>query len=435
MDRTDNDHLHFAVLEYLGQLRDQTKDEDVSAQYTASIQCLESVFQLSLSNVSLKSKHSLFPQSLPSVFQKGLSEEEDEEFKKKFHLYIEKLNARKYFDVPADEYKIRFEKAKLKFKENYEKSIKSKKVEGGKEKEKEGEKEVVEKVVTEEDKAKAAGLKNQGNEKLQQGNFSEAVQLYSEAIGLVPSESIYYCNRAAALTHLQQHEKALEDCQKAIQIQPGYSKAHSRMGLAYFNLGKYQQSVESYKKALEFDPNNSQIKQALESAEQKLREQPVAQASSGPPSQPDFSALLNNPAISSMAQNFAQSMAAGGPPGGAAPGTPAEGAAPGGAGAEAGAEAGAGAPPPGMPDLSQLMQNPQLQQMGLSSLMSDPNMMSTMQQAMNNPAIQSMVQNLMQNPEGLNSLLGSLPQTPPPAPNSGQNSSGNSDPSPPPSNE
>ena len=208
MDRTDNDHLHFAVLEYLGQLRDQTKDEDVSglliffpslfsllfffflffsflllAQYTASIQCLESVFQLSLSNVSLKSKHSLFPQSLPSVFQKGLSEEEDEEFKKKFHLYIEKLNARKYFDVPADEYKIRFEKAKLKFKENYEKSIKSKKVEGGKEKEKEGEKEVVEKVVTEEDKAKAAGLKNQ----VLFGSFIFQKERYSLSSSIFPS--------------------------------------------------------------------------------------------------------------------------------------------------------------------------------------------------------------------------------------------------------
>jgi hypothetical protein len=51
---------------------------------------------------------------------------EDEEFQSKFEVYLEKLRARNYFDVPPQECQVRFEKAKLKFKEGYE-TLKSKK--------------------------------------------------------------------------------------------------------------------------------------------------------------------------------------------------------------------------------------------------------------------------------------------------------------------
>jgi hypothetical protein len=67
-------------------------------------------------------------------------------------------------------------------------------------------------------------------------------------------------------------------------------------------LNNFQESVKSYKKALELDPANVQFQQALESAEQKVRE------SSSPQGMPDLSALLSDPAISSMAQSFAQNM-------------------------------------------------------------------------------------------------------------------------------
>lgn len=36
--------------------------------------------------------------------------------------------------------------------------------------------------------------------------------------------------RAAAYSHLNQHEKAIEDCKVAVQRNPAYGKAYSRMG-------------------------------------------------------------------------------------------------------------------------------------------------------------------------------------------------------------
>jgi hypothetical protein len=41
---------------------------------------------------------------------------------------------------------------------------------------------------------------------------------------------VFYCNRAAAHSKLNNHFAAVEDCKRAIDMDPTYGKAYGRMG-------------------------------------------------------------------------------------------------------------------------------------------------------------------------------------------------------------
>ncbi|EPZ36186.1 TPR-like protein [Rozella allomycis CSF55] len=113
---------------------------------------------------------------------------------------------------------------------------------------------------------KAEELKAQGNVKLSEKCYEEAIKLYTEAIGLYPKSAIYFGNSQQG-----KYDQAIEDCHQALKIDPNYTKAYSRLGLAFLQLHNYEKSVENYKKALSFDPNNENIKNALAQAESKLQ--------------------------------------------------------------------------------------------------------------------------------------------------------------------
>ena len=57
--------------------------------------------------------------------------------------------------------------------------------------------------------------------------------MYSKAIELDGGNPVFYCNRAAAHSKMNNHHLAIEDCQRAIDMDPSYSKAYGRMGLAH----------------------------------------------------------------------------------------------------------------------------------------------------------------------------------------------------------
>ncbi|XP_066298618.1 small glutamine-rich tetratricopeptide repeat-containing protein alpha-like isoform X2 [Branchiostoma lanceolatum] len=127
-------------------------------------------------------------------------------------------------------------------------------------------------VLSEEDKAKAEQLKNEGNAHMKAERYQQAVDSYTSAITVNGNNAVYYCNRAAAYSKLLDHQKSLEDCQRAVQIDPTYSKAYGRLGMAYSNLSQHDKAKESYQKALELDPDNVTYQTNLRLAEQKLRE-------------------------------------------------------------------------------------------------------------------------------------------------------------------
>ncbi|XP_061475335.1 small glutamine-rich tetratricopeptide repeat-containing protein beta isoform X3 [Rhineura floridana] len=154
-----------------------------------------------------------------------------------------------------------------------------------------------------EDLEKADQLKDEGNNHMKEENYGAAVDCYTQAIELDPNNAVYYCNRAAAQSKLNNHNEAITDCERAIAIDPKYSKAYGRMGLALTSMNKYQEAINSYRKALHLDPENDSYKSNLKIAEQKLRD---TSSPTGTGLSFDMASLINNPAFISMAASLMQ---------------------------------------------------------------------------------------------------------------------------------
>ncbi|KAG8454568.1 hypothetical protein GDO86_000983 [Hymenochirus boettgeri] len=149
---------------------------------------------------------------------------------------------------------------------------------------------------SEDDISEAERLKSEGNEQMKLENFESAVSFYTKALDLNPTNAVYFCNRAAAYSKLGNYAGAVRDCEEAITIDPSYSKAYGRMGL-----NKHAEAVGFYKRALELDPENETYKSNLKIAEQKMKEMPSPM---GAPGGFDLAGLLNNPSFMSMASNL-----------------------------------------------------------------------------------------------------------------------------------
>jgi len=159
------------------------------------------------------------------------------------------------------------------------------------------------------DKEEAERLKTEGNNLMRTEKFVEALEMYSKAIELDGSNPVFYCNRAAAHSKMNNHHLAIEDCQRAIDMDPSYSKAYGRMGLAHSSLEKHKEAVENFKKALELEPDNDSYKSNLQIAEDKVKSgvspgmggMPGMFLGMGGPGGMDLSSFLNNPALMNMA--------------------------------------------------------------------------------------------------------------------------------------
>lgn len=239
-------------------------------------------------------------------------------------------------------------------------------------------------------KAKAEALKLEGNKAMAEKNFELAIDKYTEAIKVLPTNAVYYANRAAAYTNLKQYDKAVEDATTAIKIDPNYSKGYSRLAYAKYVQDKPEEALEAYKKVLEIEGDNATeiMRRGYETAKRKVEEtlnkksntenSDVSQVEkttknkkttdSTSTAAPDFSSMFGNGGAGNM-PDFA-SMLGGGLGGG----------------------------------LGSLLNNPQVMQ-AAQSMMQDPNAMQKMQSMMQNPAIQQMAQNFASGNTSLSDLM------------------------------
>lgn len=56
--------------------------------------------------------------------------------------------------------------------------------------------------------------------------FSQAIDLYTQAIELKSQNAVYWANRAFAHYKLEEYGSAVQDATKAIEIDPKYSKVN-----------------------------------------------------------------------------------------------------------------------------------------------------------------------------------------------------------------
>ena len=70
----------------------------------------------------------------------------------------------------------------------------------------------------------AAQFKDKGNSFLQAGDIAKAIESYTEAITLDPSNHVFYSNRSAAYARDQKYEHALTDAKKCVELKPDWGK-------------------------------------------------------------------------------------------------------------------------------------------------------------------------------------------------------------------
>ncbi len=91
--------------------------------------------------------------------------------------------------------------------------------------------------------AEAEKLKEQGNEAFRKKDFPEAIRLYSEAIALDKTCSVYFSNRAAVYLTVNKLDEALADAREAVHLDKKNAKGYLRIGKALYALGKYREAI------------------------------------------------------------------------------------------------------------------------------------------------------------------------------------------------
>ena len=106
----------------------------------------------------------------------------------------------------------------------------------------------------------------------QKGNYSKAIEYYSEAIKSDPDNPVPYNNRGLAYLEQKELDRAMSDFDKALDLKPDYEEAHFNRGLAYYHSAgwgdakimgafkkePYDKAIQEFTKAIEINPRNAE---------------------------------------------------------------------------------------------------------------------------------------------------------------------------------
>ncbi|KAG8342876.1 putative Tetratricopeptide repeat PPP5 TPR repeat region Calcineurin like phosphoesterase [Trypanosoma vivax] len=121
------------------------------------------------------------------------------------------------------------------------------------------------------DEAEAANqLRCEGNAAFSEHKWNRAIELYTRAIELQKSPSLF-CNRALSYLKAEFPGAALQDADEALQLDPGFVKAYYHKGSAYLYLGNHKQALNNFKKVVEMAPANKEARERLEFCKKEVR--------------------------------------------------------------------------------------------------------------------------------------------------------------------
>ncbi|XP_038568177.1 STI1-like protein isoform X1 [Micropterus salmoides] len=106
---------------------------------------------------------------------------------------------------------------------------------------------------TEEMKRRGESLTVQGIQMFGQGQYSQAVDMFTEAIYCDPNDHRFYGNRSYCYWCLEQYSSALRDAQRSIQLAPDWPKGYFRKGCALMGLKRYSEAEKAIEQVLKLD--------------------------------------------------------------------------------------------------------------------------------------------------------------------------------------
>lgn len=137
-------------------------------------------------------------------------------------------------------------------------------------------------------------LKAEGNAALQAGNFTLAIEKYSDAIRADGTNHLYYSNRSAAYLSQGDANNALEDAEACLGLNPEFAKGYSRKGAALHALKRYNDAIDAYNQGLAKFPNDPGLNKGLNEAKRDKE---------GPPPMSGGGGLFSPQMMAQMALN------------------------------------------------------------------------------------------------------------------------------------
>lgn len=104
----------------------------------------------------------------------------------------------------------------------------------------------------------ADGYNNRGISQKNLGKYDLAIQDYTKAIELAPTDASLYVNRANAYRDLKDYDKAIAEYTRAAEIDPKNGMAYIGRGHIYLLKGDPIKSMADFNKSIEIDPNESE---------------------------------------------------------------------------------------------------------------------------------------------------------------------------------
>jgi heat shock protein 1/8 len=122
--------------------------------------------------------------------------------------------------------------------------------------------------------------KNKGNTAFAANRMLEAIDEFSAAIELDPTNHVLYSNRAAAYTAVGKKDpsylsKAIDDANLCMRLAPDFAKGYTRAGAALFLLKRYAEAVKVYAAGLAKDPSSRVLLDGLQQAQKFLADHPL----------------------------------------------------------------------------------------------------------------------------------------------------------------
>lgn len=104
-----------------------------------------------------------------------------------------------------------------------------------------------------------------GNQAFARKQYSDAIDLYTEAIKRDQLNHVYFSNRSASYAGLKDWESAATDAKECIRLDPNFIKGYYRLALAQIELNDYEKAISTIRQGLSIDPNNPQLTKQMNS--------------------------------------------------------------------------------------------------------------------------------------------------------------------------
>jgi tetratricopeptide (TPR) repeat protein len=110
-----------------------------------------------------------------------------------------------------------------------------------------------------------------GAEAISRGDYEHAIRHFDKAIDLCPAFPEAFNQRALARYLMERYDESLRDCRRAVDLMPIHFGAWAGMGHCHAHTGRLHQAVECYQQALRINPHMTQISQAVEELNAKVK--------------------------------------------------------------------------------------------------------------------------------------------------------------------